>query len=139
MTVRYQLDSEQYPTVPCVHDCVIKRVEITNEFLTLIFEDDIGDHDSVKHINPGAKGLEISYHLVDGFEVFAWVKRVSLVGGEGYIKKKNSSLAQMTEYRLEYLYHCVGYRSMILRLWCAGEVIVDLSADYVEYRWRQLD
>ncbi len=135
MIIRYQLNQENYPTIPCVHDCVIKEVEIQNDFLSFFFEDDISYHDSIKHLNPKAKTLIIKYHLIDDFEVFVWKRRLLLTRNSGYIAVEGAKLVGMTSGRLEYLYHNVGYQSLILKLWSSGSVIVDLMADYVEYEW----
>lgn len=135
MTIRYQLNQEHYPTIPCVHDCVIKSITIQDDFLMFYFDDEINKCDSIQYINPKAKTLVIKYHLVDDFEVFVWKRRLSLMKREGYVAVKSESIADMTNGRLEYLYHNVGYNSVILKLWNNGSIIVDLMADYVEYEW----
>lgn len=135
MKIKYQLDQDYYPMIPCVHDCVIKKVEIRDDFLLFIFEDEINQHDSIQHINCKAESLVIKYHLIDDVEVFVWKNKLSLTKGGGYIAVESTKLAEMAVERLEYLYHNVGYQSMILKLWNMQSVIVDLRADYVEYEW----
>ncbi|MEG2014036.1 MAG: hypothetical protein RR063_12705, partial [Anaerovoracaceae bacterium] len=68
---------------------------------------------------------------------YKWKHKLSLTKGEGFILEKNDSLIKMAEDRLEYLYHSVGYQTVMLKLWSKGSIIVDISADYVEYDWKQ--
>ena len=37
--------------------------------------------------------------------------------------------------RLEYLYHDVGYNSIIIKLFCETFIMIDISSDYIEYEW----
>lgn len=135
MIITYRLDESTYPTVPVVHDCVICDVRADGEFLMFTFEPNIGEHDSISHIRPGARSLTIRYHLVDDIEVFAWKRRLPFTRTEGYVARSVTWLAKMAKGRLEYLYHNVGYRSIVLKLWSAGQIIVDVCADYLEYAW----
>ena len=50
---------------------------------------------------------------------------------------ENSLLTQLTEgrFRLEYLYHNVGYGSIITKLFSGDEIILDAEIDYVEFEW----
>ncbi|MEG1814209.1 MAG: hypothetical protein RR337_13045 [Clostridia bacterium] len=136
MIKRYELNNNSLPNMPCVHDCIIKEVHINEDFLIFIFEDDISYHDSIKYISPNSKSLIIRYHLIDIFNTYKWKHKLSLTKGEGFILEKNDSLIKMAEDRLEYLYHSVGYQTVMLKLWSKGSIIVDISADYVEYDWK---
>ncbi len=135
MNIQYRLDKNEYSTIPCVHDCTIKEVEIKEDFLIFYFEDEINRNDSVNRIYPNAKTLITKYHLIDDFDVFVWKRKLSLTKGAGYIEVDRTALADMAKTRLVYLFHNVAYQSMILKLWIGQSVIVDLRTDYVEYEW----
>ena len=81
MVVKYQLNQDTYPMISCLHDCVIKKVEIQNEFLIFRFESEINQHDGIQRINQKAKSLVIKYHLIYDFEIFVWRRRLSLTKG----------------------------------------------------------
>lgn len=134
MIEKYELNQKTLPTVPNIHDCVIKKVSIDDEFLTFTFEDDISYHDSIQYSNPHAKTLMIRYHLIQEFKTYKWKLRF-LTKKEEYIIIANDELIKMAEYKLEYLYENIGYKSVILKLWHQGYVIVDIYADYIEYEW----
>ncbi len=135
MITRYQLNQDNHPTIPCVHDCVVKEIKIQSDFLTFYFEDDINQRNSIQYYNPKAKSLVIRYHLIGDFEVFVWKRKLSLLKREGYIAVTREKLVDMTKYNLEYLYHNIGYQSIILKLWSQDPVVVDLMTDYIEYEW----
>ena len=57
---------------------------------------------------------------------------------EGYYKRLNNG--RITElakgrFKLEYLYHNVGYCSIIIKLFSGEGIILDAEADYVEFEW----
>ena len=135
MIERYELNKELLPTVPSVHDCVIKKIIIDNESLTFIFEDDISCYDSIKYLKPNAKTLIIKYHLIGGFNTYKRKLKLSLTNKEEYVLIANDELIKMAEDNLEYLYENVGYESIILKLWNREQVVVDINVDYIEYEW----
>ncbi|MBQ7637813.1 MAG: hypothetical protein IJS90_02815 [Clostridia bacterium] len=130
----YNLDT----AVPVPHDCVIKKINVSQGFIEFIFEDDISYHDSIKAIRPDAKSLVVRYHLIeaDGFEVYKW-KRNRLLKNKGCFKRiSGEELIKLTQGGLEYLYHNVGFNSVITKLFSNGYIIVDAEADYIEFEWK---
>ena len=137
MTERYRLDGELLPTIPVPHDGVITRLEIGGDCITFRFEEDIGRRDAIAYIHPGAKSLIIRYHLTaDGFRLYRWHRRIPLLFPRGYYKEVARPCPEkLTAHRLEYLYHNVGYCSVITTLYSRGYLILDASVDSVEYEW----
>lgn len=134
----FYLDKAILPTIPVPHDCVIKEVQIDGQYLSFVFEDDISYHDSIKLIAPGAKSLIIRYHLTDedSFSVYKWKKpkKISLKQG-CYMRLNNSRLTKSSKNKIEYLYHNIGFSSIIIRLFSGEMIIVDAEVDYLEYEW----
>lgn len=134
----FYLNKETFPTIPVPHDCVIEKIQIDGQYLTFVFEDDISYHDSTKFIAPEAKSLIIRYHLTDedSFSVYKWKKpgKLSLKKGS-YVCLDNSRLARPSKDKIEYLYHNIGFSSIIIKLFSGEMVIVDAEVDYVEYEW----
>ena len=57
---------------------------------------------------------------------------------DGHYKRiKNSLLTELPEgkFKFEYLYHNVGYCSIITKLFSNGDIILDADIDYVEFEW----
>ena len=145
MKEKYNLNGESLPTIPEPHDCVIKKVRLKNQSIEFIFEDDISDRDSIKHYKPGAKSLIITYHFAyypNDYSIYKWVKPNRLLSklfsADGHYKRiKNSLLTELPEgkFKLEYLYHNVGYCSIITKLFSDGYIILDAEIDYVEFEW----
>ena len=145
MKETYFLNGKMLPTIPVPHDCLIKKVQLKNQCIEFIFEDDISYHDSIKHLKPDAKSLIIRYHLADGpdeYSIYKWFYPIRLLSklfsAEGHYKKiRNSRLTELPEgkFRLEYLYHYVGYCSIITKLFSGGYIILDAKIDYVEFEW----
>ena len=57
---------------------------------------------------------------------------------DGHYKRiKNSLLTELPEgkFKFEYLYHNVGYCSIITKLFLNGYIILDADIDYVEFEW----
>ncbi len=134
--MRYFLDKETVPTIPTPHDCIIKKVTIQEEYIIFEFEDDISYHDSVKYHKPDAKSLVIKIHLADDFETYKkkhyqrrWCK------GD-YARIRNSKLVEIAEKeRLEYLYHYIGYQSIIIKLFSKTYITLGIQADYIDFDW----
>ncbi len=104
------------------------------------YEEDISYHDSIKIIRPDAKSLIVKYHLIDeeSFSVYKWHKPVKIFASNGYYKSiDNCKLASLAtnKIKLEYLYHNVGYCSIITKLYSGGYIILDAEVDYVEFEW----
>ena len=145
MKEKYFLNGESLPTIPVPHDCVIKKVRLKDHCIEFIFEDDISYHDSVKHYKPDAKSLIIRYHFAydpNDYSIYRWIKPnrllSKLLSADGHYKLiKNSLLTELPEgkFKLEYLYHNVGYCSIITKLFSDGYIILDAEIDYVEFEW----
>lgn len=145
MKEKYFLNGESLPTIPVPHDCVIKKIQLKDQCIEFIFEDDISYHDSIQYYKPDAKSLIIRYHFAydtDDFSIYKWVKPMRLLSKlfsiDGYYKRiKNSLLTELPEgkFKFEYLYHNVGYCSIITKLFSNGYIILDADIDYVEFEW----
>jgi len=145
MKEKYNLAGESLPTIPVPHDCVIKHIHLKNQCIEFVFEDDISYHDSIQHYKPDAKSLIIRYHFAydtDDYSIYKQVKPMRLLSklflkDIHYKRIKNSSLAELPEgkFKLEYLYHNVGYCSIITKLFSNGYIILDADIDYVEFEW----
>ena len=145
MKEKYFLNGESLPTIPEPHDCVIKKIQLKDQCIEFIFEDDISYHDSIQHYKPDAKSLIIRYHFaydIDDFSIYKWVKPMRLLSKlfsiDGHYKRiKNSLLTELPEgkFKFEYLYHNVGYCSIITKLFSNGYIILDADIDYVEFEW----
>ena len=120
MTETYRLDEKQLPDIPVPHDCGIKSIRLEDRTLEFVFEDDMSRHDAVRNRKPDAKSLVMRFHLAcepEECEVLQWVP-----DGDGHYRVTGlGELAGLTGSGLEYLYHDVGYRSVILRLFCGGK------------------
>ena len=135
MTERYDLSAETLPTIPTPHDCMIKEIACDDEFLVLKFEDDIECHDSIKSIRPDASSLIIRIHLYDPI-FYAYEHRMTdKLSGEGYYLINNKKLPTLCKKTVEYLYHYVGYQSIIIKLYCGGYYLLDITSDYIEFDW----
>ena len=81
------------------------------------------------------------YHLAydaNDFSLYRWEKPSSPDADDGcYRCLENSKLAELPqgEYKLEYLYHNVGYCSIITKLFANGFIILDAEVDRVELEW----
>ena len=137
----YYLNEATLPTIPDPHDCVIKSIFLKDHCIEFVFEDDISYHDSIKYVKPQAKSLIIRYHFaddMDDFSIYKWVKpKKPFSNKEHFQRLDNSKLTQLAKgsFKLEYLYHNVGYRSIITKLFSNGPVILDAYIDYVEFEW----
>lgn len=138
MIETYYLNDKTLPTIPVPHDCVIKNVSIDNQYIIFKFEDDISYHDSIKYIRPDAKSLIVRYHMVveDSFSVYKWNKPKKFMLKNGYYEcLDNSSIVNFSSGNLEYLYHNVGYCSVITKLFEKGFILLDAEVDFIEFEW----
>ena len=137
----YYLNEKSLPTIPVPHDCVIKSVCVKDQCIVFVFEDDISYHDSIKDYKPEAKSLIIRYHFAydtGDFSIYKWIKPKKPFEEDGHYKRlDNSCLVKLSggKFKLEYLYHNVGYCSVITKLFSNGPIILDADIDYVEFEW----
>ena len=137
----YYLNKGSLPTIPVPHDCVVKRICLKKQFIEFIFEDDISRYDSIKYHKPEAKSLIIRYHFAydaDDYSIYEWVKpKIPFLKDGHYKCLNNRKLVQLPKgkFKLEYLYHNVGYCSIIIKLTSKQSIILDADVDYVEYEW----
>ena len=132
----YYLNKDTVPTIPLPHDCEIKKVTIQEDYIIFEFEDDISYHDSIRDINPDAKSLVIKIHLVDDFDTYKMkYYRKPWCRGD-YSRIDNAKLEKIAKKeKLAYLYHYVGYQSMIIKLFSQTCITLDITTDYIEYEW----
>ena len=138
MTETYYLNGNILPTIPVPHDCVIKKVRLENQQIIFEFGTDISYYDSIKNFKPEVKSLVIKYHLLnDGdFSIYKWKKPFGFANKNGrYDCMDNHTITELPDSRLEYLYHYVGYRSIIIKLFSNGIIIIDADVDYIEFDW----
>ena len=135
----YYLNKETLPTMCVPHDCVIKDIQMKDQTLIFIFEDDISSHDSIRTVRPNAKSLIIRYHLTEenGFSIYEWRKPGRFSRKDGCYRRLDNSQLFAFAGHLEYLYHNVGYCSIITKLWADNGVILDAYVDRLEYEWIQ--
>ena len=129
----YYLNKNELPTLPYIHDCVIKEIELNDEYLIFKFEDDISDHDSI--LNKNYKSLIIKYHLIENLFVY---KSKRLFNKEYYYLLEDNKINKLKD--LEYLYQYVDFYSLIIKIFRGRDYyIFDLDVDYIEYEWIEGD
>ena len=139
----YYLNAKELPTIPVPHDCIIKEITVEDDSLVFIFEDDISYHDSIKNTRPDAKSLIIRFHFlndINDIQTFMRKKPDRLLNKTGVYKEidlinQRNILIENSGKKLEYLYHNVGYCSIIVKLCSLNSVILDMDIDYVEFEW----
>lgn len=139
----YYLNQKQLPTIPVPHDGVIKEIHLEDDYLIFVFEDDISYHDSIKSIRPDIRSLIMKFHFVDNiYDINLFVRKktnrvLHKAGGykEYELSQNKKILTDLTKNNLEYLYHNVGYCSIIIKLWSYESIIFDITSDYVELEW----
>ncbi len=141
----YYLDGKTLPTIPVPHDCVIKNISLKDRYIEFVFEDDISYHDSVRAIKPEAKSLIVRYRLLRDADDLSVYKRVTpprlfskMFSKDRYKRIDHRSFSEWTsgKYKPEYLYHNVGYCSVITKLFSVnGDVILDANVDRIEFEW----
>ena len=129
----YYLNKNELPTLPYIHDCVIKEIELNDEYLIFKFEDDISDYDSI--LNKNYKSLIIKYHLIEDLFVY---KSKRLFNKEYYYLLEDNKINKLKD--LEYLYQYVDFYSLIIKIVRGRDYyIFDLDVDYIEYEWIEGD
>ena len=129
----FYLNKNELPTLPYIHDCVIKEIELNDEYLIFKFEDDISDYDSI--LNKNYKSLIIKYHLIENLFVY---KSKRLFNKEYYYLLEDNKINKLKD--LEYLYQYVDFYSLIIKIVRGRDYyIFDLDVDYIEYEWIEGD
>ena len=129
----YYLNKNELPTLPYIHDCVIKEIELNDDYLIFKFEDDISDYDSI--LNKNYKSLIIKYHLIENLFVY---KSKRLFNKEYYYLLEDNKINKLKD--LEYLYQYVDFYSLIIKIFRGRDYyIFDLDVDYIEYEWIEGD
>lgn len=133
----FYLNQETFPIIPTPHDCIIRSILIENQCVIFSFEEEINKRDSISYYKANAHSLVIKYHLAD--EVFSLYKRIkpnkTFLKEGGYEELPNKKLKKLTQNNLEYLYHYIGYNSIIVKLYSTNEIIWVADVDYIEYEW----
>lgn len=142
MIEKYSLTENTLPTLPTPHDCVIEKITMDSEWLVFTFEKSIALHDSVRYSHPKADSLIIRYHLYQA-ELYVYKEKfpISILNrSEGYVLMNCRKLILMAEKKpLSYLYHNIGYGSIIFKLFCGGYILMDAQVDQIEYEWIEKD
>ena len=129
----YYLNKNELPTLPYIHDCVIKEIELNDDYLIFKFEDDISDYDSI--LNKNYKSLIIKYHLIENLFVYKFKR---LFNKEYYYLLEDNKINKLKD--LEYLYQYVDFYSLIIKIVRGRDYyIFDLDVDYIEYEWIEGD
>lgn len=130
MIETYYLNQNTLPTIPTPHDCPIKRIETTKDFLILEFADDLTGYDSFPD-KPNVKSLIIRIHLLDeDIEIY---KNKYSFSKNKYIQIKNEQFVNLKN--VEYLYHYVRYCSIIIQCISDDLYFLQIYADFIEYEW----
>lgn len=141
MIEQYNLNGKSLPSIPMPHDCVVKKMSINNQFIVFEFEDDISYHDAIEFIKPEAKSLIIKYHLLNEWDFtfykwnqpHRWLQKLFRLKG----CYKEISAEELThDFKdIEYLYHNIGYCSIITQLFADSNIVIQADVDYVEFEW----
>ncbi len=145
MKEQYNLSTDSLPTIPVPHDCVIKTIIIdkARQCISFVFEDDISGYDSIADTHPGAKSLIIKYHFyndIEDYQLYKMMRPTLFLRNGGYkcladYPKNHEELLKLTKYNLEYLYHYVAYKAIIIVLWAETHIVLKLDVDTIEYEW----
>ena len=135
-TERFMLDGDTLPNTPIPHDCVIESIQEDNEYLILIFENRISQHDSIRAYQPYAKSLRMRFHKrgPEKIDIYQYKKTKH---HEGYMKVKDMqrqilNWKRSAEYLNHYLSPC---RSVIVELYADSLVFLMIETDFIEYEW----
>ena len=125
MKKTYYLNKDVLPTIPVPHDCIIKKIRIEHKWLIFTFDNDTSYYDSVRKLSPNIRNLILKYHLSNPEDF----------NKECYIRQNTRKITKLPRKRLEYLYHNVGYCSIITKLHSDAPVMIDAGVDYLVYEW----
>ena len=121
------------------HDCVITRIVVEHEYMVFTFENELYTHDSIQAIHPSANSLIMRFHLTrySAMDVCRLYVRKKGRFHDGYRLLRKETLPHLAKRkrRLEYLYHYVGAREMIIHLGGEENYVLYVCADSVEYNW----
>ncbi|MCR5079597.1 MAG: helix-turn-helix domain-containing protein [Bacilli bacterium] len=126
----YRLDGAMLPTFPVIYDCAIREISMSGRNLFFVFESDINKRESIKDTYPTAKSLKVRYRLNDE-------AKIMVAKGKELHPISLEELNKLCAKGLTYLYENVGYKDLILQLWCGSIVVVELPVTEVEYQWIQ--
>ena len=138
MKKTYYLNKDVLPTIPVPHDCIIKKIRIEHKWLIFTFGNDTSYYDSVRKLSPNIRNLILKYHLSnpEDFSVYKCSKTLKrILNKECYIRQNTRKITKLPRKRLEYLYHNVGYCSIITKLHSDASVMIDAGVDYLVYEW----
>ena len=107
--------------------------------MVFTFEHELYQHDAIQQIHPGAKSLIMSFHLtrlVKEEEYRLYVRKAGK-RRESYKRIKKETLMDLPKgkHGLQYQYHYVGAREMILHLCTDQNYVLYVCADEVEFNW----
>ena len=135
MKKTYYLNKDVLPTIPVPHDCIIKKIRIEHKWLIFTFDNDTSYYDSVRKLSPNIRNLILKYHLSnpEDFSVYKCSKTLKrILNKECYIRQNTRKITKLPRKRLEYLYHNVGYCSIITKLHSDAPVMIDAGVDYLD-------
>ena len=133
----YKLDGKNTDIIPVPHDCVIKDILKDDDYLIIVFEDDISYHDAIKAIRPEAQTLTMRFHLEYGGLTGIYQYRKTK-HHEGYMHVKSlRKLMKECNHNITYLYHYVAYHQIIVELCANNSILLTLNAVDLEYEWSQ--
>ena len=125
--------------IPILHDCVIRKISAENDHLIFTFENELYTHESIQVIHPSANSLIMSFHLTrySGMDEYRLYVRKATKRRESYKRIGKEALFKLPEYKpgLQYLYHYVGAREMILHLCTDKNYVLYVCADKVKFNW----
>ncbi len=148
----YVLDGNNASNIPLPHDCGIKDIREDDDYLIIVFEDDISYHDAIRAIHPDAQTLTVRFHLeyggLDSDKAYGGLQgiyqyRHSKKHVEGYMLVK--SLKKLRKLMKEccspttYLYHYVAFHQVIVELCVNDSTLLMLWTDSVEFEWTLKD
>ena len=132
----FSLKEKSLPLSFSPHDFVIRNVEITDEYLTFTFENDITYHDGIRELFPGMRSLILRFHLTDReIGAYRWKKNRFFPKKEGYRGFDVGKLPSLCGGSFTYLKHYLSYCGVIIYLAAPDPIFLDVTADTAEYEW----
>lgn len=138
MTDRYRLDGIELPTIPVPHDGEIEQIYVKDNELVFEFKNSEANASIFNILKPGMQSLTIKYHMTnkDDFCIYKYFKPSKLLHrNHGYKYVEQKYLSKLSGLNLEYLYHNIGYRSVIIQLYADVSVVLEVELDYIEFEW----
>ena len=125
--------------IPIPHDCVISKISLEHDHMIFTFENRLFNHESIQKLHPSADSLIMRFHLTrySAMDVCRLYVRKKGRFHDGYRLLRKETLPHLAKRkrRLEYLYHYVGAREMIIHLGGEENYVLYVCADSVEYNW----